>query len=127
MLKIDHVTKRFGSFTAVNDLTLEIPDKQMFGLLGANGAGKTTTFRMILGLLNATEGTVTWKGQPINYGVTNSIGYLPEERGLYPKLKVKDQARVPRTPERHDQTKCAQGNGEVARTLPYYRIRRQKG
>lgn len=55
MLKIDHVTKRFGSFTAVNDLTLEIPDKQMFGLLGANGAGKTTTFRMILGLLNATE------------------------------------------------------------------------
>lgn len=91
MLKIDHVTKRFGSFTAVNDLTLEIPDKQMFGLLGANGAGKTTTFRMILGLLNATEGTVTWKGQPINYGVTNSIGYLPEERGLYPKLKVKDQ------------------------------------
>ncbi|WP_317906748.1 ATP-binding cassette domain-containing protein, partial [Bacillus subtilis] len=84
MLKIDHVTKKFGSFTAVNDLTLEIPDKQMFGLLGANGAGKTTTFRMILGLLNATEGTVTWKGQPINYGITNSIGYLPEERGLYP-------------------------------------------
>ncbi|WP_368031715.1 ATP-binding cassette domain-containing protein, partial [Bacillus licheniformis] len=53
MLKIDHVTKRFGSFTAVNDLTMEIPDKQRFGLLGANGAGKTTTFRMILGLLNA--------------------------------------------------------------------------
>ncbi|MEC1261707.1 ABC transporter ATP-binding protein [Bacillus swezeyi] len=91
MLKIDHVTKKFGSFTAVNDLTLDIPEKQMFGLLGANGAGKTTTFRMILGLLNATEGAVTWKGKPINYGVTNSIGYLPEERGLYPKLKVKDQ------------------------------------
>ncbi|MFN2746909.1 ABC transporter ATP-binding protein [Bacillus sp. z60-18] len=91
MLKIDHVTKKFGSFTAVNDLTLEIPEKEMFGLLGANGAGKTTTFRMILGLLNATEGAVTWKGKPINYNVTGSIGYLPEERGLYPKLKVRDQ------------------------------------
>ncbi|MEH6974144.1 ABC transporter ATP-binding protein [Bacillus sp. JJ675] len=91
MLKIDHVTKRFGSFTAVDDLTLDIPEKQMFGLLGANGAGKTTTFRMILGLLNASEGTVTWKGKPITYGISNGIGYLPEERGLYPKLKVKDQ------------------------------------
>ena len=91
MLKIDHVTKRFGSFTAVDDLTLDIPEKQMFGLLGSNGAGKTTTFRMILGLLNASEGAVTWKGKPITYGVSNGIGYLPEERGLYPKLKVKDQ------------------------------------
>ncbi|MDA1476036.1 ABC transporter ATP-binding protein [Bacillus changyiensis] len=91
MLKINHVTKRFGSFTAVDNLTLDIPEKQMFGLLGANGAGKTTTFRMILGLLNATEGSVTWKGKPINYNVSDQIGYLPEERGLYPKLKVKDQ------------------------------------
>ncbi|ASB90271.1 ABC transporter ATP-binding protein [Bacillus sonorensis] len=91
MLKIDHVTKKFGSFTAVDNLTLDIPEKQMFGLLGANGAGKTTTFRMILGLLNATEGAVTWKGKPIHYSVSNGIGYLPEERGLYPKLKVKDQ------------------------------------
>ncbi|NPC92066.1 ABC transporter ATP-binding protein [Bacillus sp. WMMC1349] len=91
MLKINHVTKKFGSFTAVDHLTLDIPEKQMFGLLGANGAGKTTTFRMILGLLNATEGNVTWKDKPINYNVSNRIGYLPEERGLYPKLKVKDQ------------------------------------
>ncbi|MDA7028418.1 ABC transporter ATP-binding protein [Bacillus sp. CLL-7-23] len=91
MLKINHVTKKFGSFTAVDNLTLDIPEKQMFGLLGANGAGKTTTFRMILGLLNATDGSVTWEGKPINYNVSNQIGYLPEERGLYPKLKVKDQ------------------------------------
>ncbi|NPC92068.1 ABC transporter ATP-binding protein [Bacillus sp. WMMC1349] len=91
MLKISNTTKKFGSFTAVDHLTLDIPEKQMFGLLGANGAGKTTTFRMILGLLNATEGSVTWKDKPINYNVSNRIGYLPEERGLYPKLKVKDQ------------------------------------
>jgi ABC-2 type transport system ATP-binding protein len=63
----------------------------MFGFLGANGAGKTTTFRMILGLLAPTEGTITWNGEKIDYSTSPYIGYLPEERGLYPKLKVKDQ------------------------------------
>ncbi|MTH54589.1 ATP-binding cassette domain-containing protein [Bacillus mangrovi] len=90
-LTLEHVTKRFGSHTAVNDLSLEIPEKEIFGFLGANGAGKTTTFRMVLGLLNPSAGAINWKGNPINYGVTDQIGYLPEERGLYPKLKVKDQ------------------------------------
>ncbi|SEO69455.1 ABC-2 type transport system ATP-binding protein [Amphibacillus marinus] len=90
-LKIDLVTKRFGSFTAVNQLSLDIPDKQIFGFLGANGAGKTTTFRMILGLIDATEGAITWEGEPINYDKTDKIGYLPEERGLYPKQTVKEQ------------------------------------
>ncbi len=90
-LKIDHVTKRFGSFTAVDDLTIEIPENNIFGFLGANGAGKTTTFRMILGLLNISEGTITWNDKPINYETSDMIGYLPEERGLYPKLKVREQ------------------------------------
>jgi ABC-2 type transport system ATP-binding protein len=90
-LKLEHVTKRFGSFTAVDNLSLSIPEKEMFGFLGANGAGKTTTFRMILGLLDASDGSITWDGNPINYGTSHLIGYLPEERGLYPKLKVKDQ------------------------------------
>lgn len=90
-LNLDHVVKKFGSFTAVNDVTLEIPEKRMFGLLGSNGAGKTTTFRMVLGLLQPTDGTVTWEGHAINYRTSNQIGYLPEERGLYPKLKVRDQ------------------------------------
>ncbi|WP_067840225.1 ABC transporter ATP-binding protein [Amphibacillus sediminis] len=90
-LQINRVTKRFGKFTAVDDLSIEIPEKQIFGFLGANGAGKTTTFRMILGLLDPTEGKITWEGKPINYDRTDEIGYLPEERGLYPKLKVKDQ------------------------------------
>jgi ABC-2 type transport system ATP-binding protein len=63
----------------------------MFGFLGANGAGKTTTFRMILGLLDASGGKITWNGKRIDYSTSRLIGYLPEERGLYPKLKVKDQ------------------------------------
>lgn len=91
VLHINHVTKRFGSYTAVDNLSISIPEKEMFGFLGANGAGKTTTFRMILGLLDPTDGSITWDGKPINYETSNMIGYLPEERGLYPKLKVKDQ------------------------------------
>ncbi|WP_214483444.1 ABC transporter ATP-binding protein [Bacillus sp. SM2101] len=90
-LKLENVTKRFGSFSAVDKLTIDIPEKEMFGFLGANGAGKTTTFRMILGLLDATEGNITWKGKPINYSSSHLVGYLPEERGLYPKLKVVEQ------------------------------------
>ncbi|QOR67402.1 ABC transporter ATP-binding protein [Cytobacillus suaedae] len=90
-LTLQNVTKRFGSFTAVDNLSIEIPEKEMFGFLGANGAGKTTTFRMILGLLDSTEGKISWDGKPINYDTSHIVGYLPEERGLYPKMKVQDQ------------------------------------
>ncbi|WP_394136666.1 ABC transporter ATP-binding protein [Cytobacillus oceanisediminis] len=90
-LQLEHVTKRFGHFTAVDDLSLSIPESEMFGFLGANGAGKTTTFRMILGLLDPSGGKITWNGKRIDYSTSPLIGYLPEERGLYPKLKVKDQ------------------------------------
>ena len=90
-LEINNVTKRFGHFTAVNDISLQIPEQDIFGFLGANGAGKTTTFRMILGLLDPSEGQITWRNQRVNYEITNEIGYLPEERGLYPKLKINDQ------------------------------------
>ena len=90
-LELRNVTKRFGQFTAVDHLSLKIPEKEIFGFLGANGAGKTTTFRMILGLLNPSEGDVTWNGQRIDYSISSLIGYLPEERGLYPKLKVNEQ------------------------------------
>lgn len=90
-LYINHVTKKFGNHIAVDDLHLEIPDSGLFGFLGGNGAGKTTTFRMILGLLDATYGEITWNGEKIDYDKSHLIGYLPEERGLYPKLKVKEQ------------------------------------
>lgn len=91
VLKLEHVTKRFGRFTAVDDLSLTIPEREMFGFLGANGAGKTTTFRMILGLMDSSEGKITWAGKQIDYSTSHIVGYLPEERGLYPKLKVRDQ------------------------------------
>ncbi|SES98399.1 ABC-2 type transport system ATP-binding protein [Salinibacillus kushneri] len=90
-LVLKGVTKKFGSFTAVDQLSLEIPESQIFGFLGANGAGKTTTFRMILGLLQQTDGSIKWDEEPIHYNKSHLIGYLPEERGLYPKQKVENQ------------------------------------
>lgn len=90
-LHVEQVTKKFGDFTAVDNLSLSIEEGGMHGFLGANGAGKTTTFRMILGLLDPTQGTVRWNGKPITYASSPDIGYLPEERGLYPKMKVEDQ------------------------------------
>ena len=91
VLSLNNVTKRFGNFTAVDNLSISIPEKEMFGFLGGNGAGKTTTFRMILGLLDPSGGTITWNGKKIDYSTSPEIGYLPEERGLYPKMKVNDQ------------------------------------
>jgi ABC-2 type transport system ATP-binding protein len=90
-LQINRVSKRYGETKAVNELSLEVPRNQIFGLLGANGAGKTTTIRMVLGLLQPSEGSIRWNGKEINYSTSHEIGYLPEERGLYPKLTVKQQ------------------------------------
>ncbi len=90
-LSIENISKRFGDNLAVSDLNINIPEGEIFGLLGGNGAGKTTTFRMILGLLTPTTGNVTYQGRKINYKMTDNIGYLPEERGLHPKLKVREQ------------------------------------
>ncbi|WP_018924223.1 ABC transporter ATP-binding protein [Salsuginibacillus kocurii] len=90
-LQLHQVTKNFGEHTAVNNLTLSIPEGEMFGMLGANGAGKTTTFRMIIGLLDPTNGTIRWRNAPLSYKNSTSLGYLPEERGLYPKLRVVEQ------------------------------------
>ncbi|WP_420541583.1 ABC transporter ATP-binding protein [Guptibacillus sedimenti] len=91
MLEFQNVTKQFGAFTAVERLNLSIPENEIFGLLGGNGAGKTTTFRMLLRLIDQTQGTISWKGEGISYDSSHLIGYLPEERGLYPKMKVKEQ------------------------------------
>lgn len=90
-LQIENVTKKFGDFTAVKDLSMTVNQGSMYGFLGANGAGKTTTFRMILGLLDPTRGSITWNGKPITYANSTHIGYLPEERGLYPKMQVENQ------------------------------------
>ena len=84
MLKLEHVTKYYDDFRAVNDLSFEIYEGEIFGLLGVNGAGKTTTFRMIMGLLDMTEGNITLNDKKIDYSVTDEIGFLTEERSLLP-------------------------------------------
>lgn len=91
MLKIDHVTKYYGTLKAVDDLSFSVKPGEIFGLLGVNGAGKTTTFRMIMGLLDPTEGSITLDGKPIDYNVTDKIGFLTEERSLLTKMTVLEQ------------------------------------
>lgn len=90
-LKLEHVTKKYRDFTAVQDLNFEIEKGEIFGLIGQNGAGKTTTFRMILDLQETTEGTITWEGKEINKVNRDILGYLPEERGIFPQMKVEEQ------------------------------------
>jgi ABC-2 type transport system ATP-binding protein len=85
------VTKRFGKFTAVDRLDLEVPHGVTFGILGPNGAGKTTTIRMIMNITKPDAGTIRVLGEPMNEKLQERIGYLPEERGLYRKMKVIDQ------------------------------------
>lgn len=91
MLKVDHVTKYYGDFCAVDDLSFTVKPGEIFGLLGVNGAGKTTTFRMIMGLLEPTQGNITLNGKKIDYDVTDQIGFLTEERSLLTKMTVKEQ------------------------------------
>ena len=91
MLKVENVTKYYGDFKAVDNLSFEVQDGEIFGLLGVNGAGKTTTFRMIIGLLDKTEGKITLDGKKIDYSQTDKIGFLTEERSLLTKLTVEEQ------------------------------------
>src|SRR5204863_8809757 len=88
---IDQIHKRSGSTRELDGLTFEVPAGQVFGFLGANGAGKTTTMRIVLGVLNADHGTVAWNGTDSRELPRATWGYLPEERGLYPRMVVLDQ------------------------------------
>ena len=92
-LRVANVSKHYGEFTAVNDLSFDVKAGRVFGFLGPNGAGKTTTIRMIVGITAPDEGTVELFGERISNQTQNRIGYLPEERGLYKKMKVQDQLR----------------------------------
>ncbi len=92
-LVLDRVSKKFDEFVAVEDLSLQVRPGRIFGLLGPNGAGKTTTIRMIVGITAPDAGRVELGGQPITAAVRDRIGYLPEERGLYKKMKVGEQLR----------------------------------
>ena len=91
MLKVEHVTKKYGDLIAVNDLSFEVKDGCIFGLLGLNGAGKTTTFRMILGLIDDYTGKITIDGKKVDYKISDQIGFLTEDRSLLTKMTVLEQ------------------------------------
>ena len=90
-LAIDGLRKRFGEIQALDGVSLAIPRGEVFGFLGANGAGKTTTMRIVLGLMKADEGTVTWDGKEARSWPRRTWGYMPEERGLYLRMQVLEQ------------------------------------
>ncbi|HEY7484580.1 MAG TPA: ATP-binding cassette domain-containing protein [Streptosporangiaceae bacterium] len=90
-LEIDRVSKRYGEVVALREMTFDVRAGELFGFVGSNGAGKTTTMRIALGVLAADAGEVRWDGRPLTLETRRRIGYMPEERGLYPKMKVAEQ------------------------------------
>jgi len=90
-LEVQGVYKAFGPVKAVQDVSFTVPQGRVCGLLGSNGAGKTTTMRMIMRIFLPDEGEIRWQGSPVTDEVRQGFGYLPEERGLYPKMQVREQ------------------------------------
>jgi ABC-2 type transport system ATP-binding protein len=90
-LELRGLSKRFGKLQAVDDLSFDVRPGEVFGFVGSNGAGKTTTMRMALGTQEPDAGEILWGGKPIDFDVRRRIGYMPEERGLYPKMRIGDQ------------------------------------
>ena len=91
VLRLSHVTKRYGATVAVDDVSFEAQPGRLFGLLGPNGAGKTSSIRMVAYITTPDAGTITLGGEPVSPATQQRMGYLPEERGLYRKLKVGEQ------------------------------------
>ena len=92
LLSIDSVSKHYGDFTALNNVSINVKEGSIFGLLGPNGAGKTTLIRIINQITRPDEGKILFNNEPLNINHIRDIGYLPEERGLYPKMNIGDQA-----------------------------------
>jgi len=90
-LEIDGITKRYGATVAVQSLGFDVRAGELFGFVGRNGAGKTTTMRIVLGVLAPDAGEVRWDGRRLDLGARRRIGYMPEERGLYPKMRLAEQ------------------------------------
>ena len=90
-LTLEALNKSYGSVRALHDLSFDIRGGEIFGFVGSNGAGKSTAMRIVLGVVAADSGRVSWDGQPMDRVVRRRIGYMPEERGLYPRMKVGDQ------------------------------------
>ena len=91
MLELDGLTRRYGATVALDGLSFSVAEGQMFGFVGPNGAGKTTAMRIVLGILAPDAGQVRWRGRPLDPASRARIGYMPEERGLYNRMRVADQ------------------------------------
>jgi ABC-2 type transport system ATP-binding protein len=91
VLEVRHVTKRYGTRTVLDDVSFDVREGRMTGFVGANGAGKTTAMRIILGVLNSDAGSVTLDGRELGSDDRRRFGYMPEERGLYPKMRLEEQ------------------------------------
>src|SRR3954451_15640512 len=91
MLEVADLARRYGDVVALDGLSFTVEPGRLFGFVGPNGAGKTTTMRIILGVLQPDAGTVRWRGRPVDLATRARFGYMPEERGLYPKMRVRDQ------------------------------------
>jgi ABC-2 type transport system ATP-binding protein len=91
VLRLEELRKSYGETVALDGVSFDVGAGQMFGFVGPNGAGKTTLMRIVLGVLAADSGQVLWRGAPIDAEARRRIGYMPEERGLYPKMRVRDQ------------------------------------
>ncbi|USX49505.1 ABC transporter ATP-binding protein [Lentzea sp. HUAS12] len=91
VLEVDRISKRYGEVVALRDMSFDVRAGELFGFVGSNGAGKTTAMRIALGVLAADSGEVRWNGRTVDLDTRRRIGYMPEERGLYPRMKVLDQ------------------------------------
>ena len=90
-LEIDGLRRTYGTVTALDGLTFDVPAAQVFGFLGPNGAGKTTTMRAVFGVTALDAGEIRWRGRPVDAAARRTFGYMPEERGLYPAMELADQ------------------------------------
>ena len=93
MLELNDLARRYGETVALDGLSLRVPEGEVLGFVGPNGAGKTTAMRIALGVLEPDSGEVLWRGEPATREVQRAFGYMPEERGLYPKMRVDRQLR----------------------------------
>ena len=91
MLELRDLARRYGAVVALDGISFSVEPGQMFGFVGPNGAGKTTAMRIVLGVLEPDRGEVIWRGRPVDFATRTRFGYMPEERGLYPKMRVRDQ------------------------------------
>jgi ABC-2 type transport system ATP-binding protein len=107
VLELIDLTRRYGDTIALDGLSFTVEPGQLFGFVGPNGAGKTTAMRIVLGVLEPDRGDVRWQGRPVDAAVRRRFGYMPEERGLYPKMRVREQVVYMARLHGHDEPEAA--------------------